>query len=104
MTNPQKASPTTATPSPAPPALELIPGGTLITPTPEAGRALAILLARMTVHATQPDVAVLQRLRPTYAQDPADLIAITHVVAIEFATIAAANGYWRPVPTEEPSR
>ena len=75
--------------------LELVPGNTLITKTPEEGRALAIMMARKVVHATQPDVGVLQRLRPTYSQDPNALISVTYVVAIEFATIAAANNYWR---------
>lgn len=75
--------------------LELVPGNTLITKTPEEGRALAIMMARKVVHATQPDVEVLKHLRPTYSHDPNALIAVTHVVAIEFATIAAANNYWR---------
>ncbi len=75
--------------------LELIPGNTLITKTPEEGRALAIMMARMSVHATQPDVEVLKRLRPIYSQDADSLVAVVHVVAIEFATIAAANNYWR---------
>lgn len=30
-----------------------------------------------------------------YAKDPDSLTAAAHVVAVEFATIAAANGYWR---------
>ena len=30
-----------------------------------------------------------------YADDPDALIAASHVVAVEFATIAAANNYWR---------
>jgi Hexameric tyrosine-coordinated heme protein (HTHP) len=29
------------------------------------------------------------------AHDPYGLIAASHVVAVEFATIAAANNYWR---------
>ncbi|MFF4576712.1 hexameric tyrosine-coordinated heme protein [Streptomyces sp. NPDC001410] len=45
--------------------------------------------------ATQPDDEVRGRLRPTYAENPDSLIAVGHVVAIEFATIAAANNYWR---------
>ncbi|MET1076375.1 MAG: hexameric tyrosine-coordinated heme protein [Umezawaea sp.] len=67
----------------------------LITPTVEQGRALAIKLARSTVKATQPDAEVRGRLRPVYAEDPVALVAIAHVVAVEFATIAAANHYWR---------
>jgi len=33
--------------------------------------------------------------RAQYAHDPDGLIAASHVVAVEFATIAAANNYWR---------
>jgi hypothetical protein len=75
--------------------VELIPGNTLITKTPEEGRALAIKMARLVVRITQPDANVRERLRPAYAEDAAALVEIAHVVAIEFATIAAANNYWR---------
>jgi hypothetical protein len=74
---------------------ELVPGNSLITPTPEEGRALAILLARHSIHALQPDVEVLKIGRPVYSNDPDSLIAASHVIALEFATIAAANDYWR---------
>jgi len=67
---------------------------TLITATPGAGRALAIKMARLTVKAI-PDAAARDRLRPAYAEDAESLIAAAHVVAIEYATIAAADGYWR---------
>ncbi|GAA2207113.1 hexameric tyrosine-coordinated heme protein [Nonomuraea monospora] len=73
----------------------LIPGGTLITATPDEGRALAITLARHTVHNIQPDLETLHAGRARYAGDPTGLIAAAQVVALEFATIAAANGYWR---------
>lgn len=76
-------------------AITLVPGNTLITATPEEGRALAIKLARLIIKATQPDDAVRGKLRPMYAEDPALLIAAGHTVAVEFATIAAANHYWR---------
>ncbi|HEY0839901.1 MAG TPA: hexameric tyrosine-coordinated heme protein [Vulgatibacter sp.] len=74
---------------------DLIPNDTLITATPEEGRALAIRMARLTVKAILPDDAARERLRPIYAEDADSLIAAAHVVAVEFATIAAANGYWR---------
>jgi Hexameric tyrosine-coordinated heme protein (HTHP) len=67
----------------------------LITETAEEGRQLAIMLARSSVKATQPDAKVRGRLRPLYAENASDLIAVAQVVAIEFATIAAANDYWR---------
>ncbi|GHE66674.1 hypothetical protein GCM10017771_90370 [Streptomyces capitiformicae] len=45
--------------------------------------------------ATQPNDERRGRLRPVYAEDPDSLIAIGHVVALELATIAAANNYRR---------
>jgi len=76
--------------------LVLIPGGTLITTTPEEGRALALAIARHTIHNIQPDLDVLKEGRVKYGADPDSLIAASQVVAIEFQTIAAANNYWRP--------
>lgn len=76
--------------------LVLIPGGSLITATPEEGRALAITIARHMIHNLQPDLDVLKAGRPIYAANPDSLIAASQVVAIEFQTIAAANNYWRP--------
>jgi hypothetical protein len=75
--------------------LVMVPGGTLITETPEQGRALAFLLARHSVHNIQPDLDILKGDRPNYSTDPNSLIAASQVVAIEFQTIAAANNYWR---------
>jgi hypothetical protein len=76
--------------------LVLVPGGTLITATPDEGRALAFTLARHSIHNIQPDLDVLKGGRPNYATNPESLIAASQVVAIEFQTIAAANDYWRP--------
>ena len=73
----------------------LVPNNTLITETPEEGRALAIKLSRLFIKATQPDEAACNRMRDVYANDPAMLISIGQVVATEFSTIAAANNYWR---------
>jgi hypothetical protein len=75
--------------------LTFVPGGTLITATPEEGRALAFMMARHSVHNIQPDLDVLTGDRPNYSTDPDSLIAASQVVAIEFQTIAAANDYWR---------
>jgi len=75
--------------------LVLVPGGTLLTETPEEGRALAMTLARHTIHNIQPDLDVLTAGRTTYSTEPDSLTAAAQVVAIEFQTIAAANGYWR---------
>ncbi len=67
----------------------------LITATPTEGYDLALKLARMTIKKTQPDAAMRERLRPVYAEDATALIAVSAVVATHFATVAAANGYWR---------
>ena len=75
--------------------LVLVPGGTLITATPEDGRALALTMVRHLVHNIQPDLDALKAGRAQYASDASGLIAASQVVAIEFQTIAAANDYWR---------
>jgi hypothetical protein len=80
------------------PTTPLVPGNTLITPTPEEGRALALMLARHSIHAMQNQLEVLQTGRAQYAHDPNGLITAAHVVAVEFATIAAANAYWKTGP------
>ncbi|MEP6788978.1 MAG: hexameric tyrosine-coordinated heme protein [Acidobacteriota bacterium] len=72
----------------------LIPNNTLITETPEEGRALAIMLARHSIHAMQRNLEELKAGRPVYANDPGELIAASHVIAVEFSTVAAANNYW----------
>lgn len=76
-------------------SVRLIPNGTLITATSEEGRQLAIKMARLIIKVTQPDAIIREKLRPVYAEDPRLLIAIGQTVAAEFATIAAANNYWK---------
>lgn len=68
---------------------------TLMTETPAEGFDLAVTMARTAVKTTQPDVEILHKLRPNYAHDPNSLIDASGVVAAYFATIAAANDYWR---------
>ncbi|MGB3179133.1 MAG: hexameric tyrosine-coordinated heme protein [Albidovulum sp.] len=68
---------------------------TLITETPEEGYALAVKLSRVAIKMTQPDAAIREKLRPEYAQNFDALIASSQIVATHFATVAAANGYWR---------
>lgn len=75
--------------------IQLVPNNSLLTKTPEEGRQLAVKMARLIIKVTQPDAAVREKLRPVYADDAAMLIAIGQTVATEFATIAAANNYWR---------
>ena len=67
----------------------------LITGTPQEGYELAIKLSRMGVKSTQPDVEILKKLRPKYAEDASGLTAASQVIAINFQTISAANNYWK---------
>lgn len=67
----------------------------LLTDTPSDGYDLAVKLARVAVKKTQPDDAERDRLRKEYAGDADALISASQVVATHFATIAAANDYWR---------
>ncbi len=67
----------------------------LITATPEEGFALAIKLSQKGVATTQKDAEVRKQLRPAYSHDPNSLIAVSHVIATHFQTVAAANNYWR---------
>ncbi|WP_109302507.1 hexameric tyrosine-coordinated heme protein [Aquimarina sp. AU474] len=67
----------------------------LITEGPQEGFELAIKLSRMGVKSTQPDMEVLKRLRKEYANNADGLTAASHVVAVNFQTISAANNYWR---------
>lgn len=76
-------------------SLELIPGNNLISSTPEEGRHLAIKMSRLAIKATQPDAAVREKLRLVYSDGAAMLIDIGQTIAMEFATIAAANNYWK---------
>jgi hypothetical protein len=74
---------------------KLVPNNTLITSTPEEGRALAINLARHSIHTLEKELDALMSSRGRYAREPFGLIEASQVVAMEFATIAAANNYWR---------
>ena len=70
-----------------------LPG--LITETPQQGFELAITLSRRGVKYTQPDADTLKKLRPDYANNAEALTAASHVVAVNFQTVGAANNYWR---------
>ena len=67
----------------------------LITETPMEGRELALMMARKTIAAIQPNADIRKALRMSYAENTAQLISAAQVVAIEFQTVAAANNYWR---------
>lgn len=83
------------TPVAAPSAITLIPNNSLLTETPEEGRQLAVKMARLIIKMTQPDEEKRNQLRDVYGNDAMMLIAVGQTVATEFATIAAANNYWR---------
>ena len=70
---------------------------TLLTRTPEEGYELAVKLSRVAIKMTQPDAAIREKLRPEYAENFEALIATSQIVATHFATVAAANGYWKDV-------
>ncbi|WP_210521641.1 hexameric tyrosine-coordinated heme protein [Hymenobacter terricola] len=75
--------------------ITLVPNNSLLTATPEEGRQLAVTMSRLVVKATQPDAQKREQMREVYANDAMMLLAVTHTVALEFATIAAANNYWK---------
>ncbi len=66
----------------------------LITADAQAGWDLAVKLSRMGVKVTQPNDEVRARLRDVYANDADSLTEASKVIAINFQTVAAANGYW----------
>ena len=66
----------------------------LKTETPEEGYELAIKLSRMAVKKTQPDEEVRSKLRDAYANSADSLTMASQVVALNFQTVARANGYW----------
>jgi hypothetical protein len=74
---------------------DLIPNNSLITETPEEGRRLAVKMARLVIKLTQPNAETRDKLRDVYGSDAMMLIAVGQTVAAEFATVAAANNYWR---------
>ena len=67
----------------------------LKTTTPEEGYELAIKLSRMAVKKTQPDDEARARMRPIYTNDPDSLTRASHVVAVNFQTVAQANDFWK---------
>lgn len=67
----------------------------LKTNTAQEGFELAIKLSQKGVEYTQPDLEIRKKLRPKYSKDADSLIAVSHVVATNFQTVAAANNYWK---------
>lgn len=67
----------------------------LQTDTPQEGFELAITLSRKGVGYTQTSPEVRAELRGGYAHDADTLTAASHVIAVNFQTVAAANNYWK---------
>lgn len=67
----------------------------LITETPEQGFDVAITLSRMGVKKVQPDDDIRHKLRAVYENDADSLTSASHVIAVNFQTVAAANNYWK---------
>lgn len=67
----------------------------LKTANAQEGFDLATKLARIGVKVTQPSAEMRDKLRASYENDTAQLIASSHVIAVHFQTVAAANNYWR---------
>lgn len=68
---------------------------TLKTATPQEGYELAIKLSRMAIKFTQPSAEVRDKLRGDYANNADSLTAVSHVVAVNFQTVAVANDHWK---------
>ncbi len=68
---------------------------TLQTDTPQEGFELAITLSRKGVGYTQASPGAREALRGAYSHDADALTAASHVIAVNFQTVAAANNYWR---------
>lgn len=64
------------------------------TKDPRQGFELAIKLSQVGVKYMQPSDESSRQVRPTYAKNASRLTAASHVIAINFATVAAASGYW----------
>lgn len=67
----------------------------LQTATPQEGYELAITLARKGVAYTQTSADVREQLRDGYANNADSLTMASHVIAVHFQTVAAANDYWK---------
>lgn len=81
--------------SPSTPAVATPWLTSLKTDSPQAGYELAVRLSRAAVRMMQPDADKRRAARSAYELDAAALIAASHVVAVHFATISAANNHWR---------
>lgn len=68
---------------------------TLKTETPQDGIELAVKLSRLGVMLSQPSDDLSKGSHLTRKHSPPQLIAMAHVIALNFQTVAAANDWWR---------
>jgi len=68
---------------------------TLNANTPQEGFELAVKLSRLAVMVAQSCENNNQRTPPMQPDEASQLIGAAHVIALNFQTIAAANGWWR---------
>lgn len=59
------------------------------------GFELAAKLSGMGVKLTRPYDQVRSHLRAACEQESAELITASHIIAVHFQTVAAANNWWR---------
>jgi Sodium/hydrogen exchanger family/Hexameric tyrosine-coordinated heme protein (HTHP) len=71
--------------------LTLIPGGSLITATAEEGRALALAIARHTIHNLQPELDILVGGRPSWGARLTLLAAFVGFVVVVALLILSAE-------------
>lgn len=73
---------------------------TLLVESPEKKFDLAVKVSKMAIETNQPDVELLEKLSNKYAVNADSLTATSHVIALNFQTIVAANNYEQSVVLE----
>jgi hypothetical protein len=73
---------------------------TLNTETPQEGFELAVKLSRLAVMVSQSCDDNRQGANSMQPNDASQLIGAAHVIALNFQTIAAANDWWRHLPSD----
>ncbi|KSV63467.1 hypothetical protein N185_36085 [Sinorhizobium sp. GW3] len=69
----------------------------LLTSSPEDGIELAAWISWEVVKMVQPSREIRDRLVAVYQDDADSILRACQIIAINFPTVAAANGYWRHV-------
>lgn len=71
----------------------------LETETPQQGLDLAAKISWEIVKMVQPSKEIRDRLLAIYEDDAESILSACQVIAANFQTVAAANGYWCTRPT-----